>query len=80
MKLNEGHLAALSRAIHFETDGITDKIEEKHLRFILRDIQRLKEIRKVVMRIVFEPTLPLEHVQPSDPKELARSGHIDTKS
>ncbi len=80
MKINEAHLAALSRAAQFMSDGITDAIEPKHQEFILRDIDRINEVRLVVRQIVFEPGLPFDFYGLAPTKEVLRSGDTHSKS
>jgi hypothetical protein len=57
--VNDSHLKAIARAIHFMRSGITTQMTQKFRDEIQRDIDRLDEIHKFCRQQIAEPGLCL---------------------
>lgn len=57
IKVNDSHLRALARAVHFVRSGMTTKMTPKLLNSIQRDIDLLDEAHKYIRQQINEPGL-----------------------
>lgn len=60
--VNDSHLKALARAVHFVRSGMTTKMTSKLLNHIQSDIDKLDELHKFVRQQIIEPGLPMQDV------------------
>lgn len=57
--VNDHHLRAIARAVHFVRSGMTTSMTPKLLSSIQRDIDLLDEAHKYIRQQIIEPGLPI---------------------
>ncbi len=78
--VNDSHLRALARAVHFVRAGMTTSMQPKLLNHIQRDIDLLDECHKFICQQIIEPGLPMTQV-PDKVIEIGESiGSANTKA
>lgn len=60
--VNDSHLRAIARAVHFVRSGMTTQMTPKLLNAIQRDIDLLDEAHKYIRQQISEPGLPMSKI------------------
>ncbi len=60
--VNDSHLKAIARSVHFMRSGITSQMTEKLRSAIERDIELLDQAHKFCRQQIVEPGLPMRDV------------------
>jgi len=71
------HVAALSHASRDMESTITNNMEARHRRAIDDDIIRLADVRRWILKTIYEPGLPL---QPDVPEKDETNGSKNNES
>lgn len=77
--INDSHLKAIARAIHFVRSGITKNMSPKLLDSIEHDIMLLNETHKFCRQQITEPGLPMCNVPESVMKVGESIGNAHTQ-
>lgn len=78
--VNDSHLKAIARAIHFVRSGITSSMTPKLRESIDRDITLLDEVHKFCRQQIIEPGLPMTPEKIGEGNNGEKHGDTDTKS
>ena len=62
LTVNDRHLKAIARAIHFVRSGMTTRMSPKLLSSIQRDIELLDEAHKFIRQQIMEPGLSMQQL------------------
>ncbi len=62
ISVNDSHLKAIARAIHFVRSGITTQMTPKLRESVELDITKLDEVHKFCRQQIIEPGLPLAKI------------------
>lgn len=73
MTINDSHLKAVARAIHFVRSGITKNMSTNLSAAIIHDIALLDEVHKFCRQQIKEPGLPMA----VKPKGTGNNGELD---
>lgn len=76
IRVNDSHLKAIARAVHFVRSGMTTQMTPKLLNDIQRDIDLLDEAHKYIRQQIMEPGLPI----PQAPIDVGDIGKNIAKS
>lgn len=80
ISVNDSHLKAIARAVHFVRSGMTTKMTPKLLNSIQRDIDLLDEAHRYIRQQIIEPGLPIA-AKPIDVGDIGDNrGNSDTQS
>lgn len=80
ISVNDSHLRAIARAVHFVRSGMTTRMTPKMLNAIQRDIDLLDEAHKYIRQQITEPGLPMPLDPDAQVQELESHGHTNSKS
>ena len=75
--VNDSHLRAIARAVHFVRSGMTHNMTPKMLNSIQHDIYLLDEAHKYIRQQISEPGLPMMHDVPDTVTNEDSDGHSD---
>lgn len=78
IKVNDSHLKAIARAVHFVRSGMTTQMTPKLLSDIQRDIDLLDETHKYIRQQIIEPGLPMSPESKGQGNNGEKHGHSDS--
>ena len=73
--VNDSHLRAIARAVHFVQSGMTIKMTPKLLNSIQSDIDRLDEVHKYIRQQINEPGLLMSPEKIGQGNNGEKDGH-----
>lgn len=77
--VNDSHLKAVARAIHFMRAGITAQMTPKLRDSIDTDIERLDQVHKFCRQQIIEPGLPMTPEKVGQGNNSEKNGRTDSK-
>lgn len=78
--VNDSHLMAIARAIHFVRSGMTTQMTPKLLNSIQHDIDLLDETHKYIRQQIYEPGLRLVPISAGQGDNGEKDGPADTSA
>lgn len=77
LTVNDSHLRAIARAVHFVRSGMTTQMTPKLLNSIQHDIDLLDEAHRYIRQQIHEPGLPMSPGSIGQGNNGEKNGHSD---